>query len=299
MKAAFKLMFLLLLGASTALVAQRPGNPQGGSTFTLPGAGSDADPSQNQFVEPVNDIVEKRSKNERETLEYDHIREADIMWQKRVWRVIDVNEKINLPFKNKERPLINILLEAADSNLIQLYSTIDDKFSTPITEEDRGAIAGAIDTVPVVDPETYEVTYELVPRELNPDDVMRYRLQEIWFFDKESSTMQVRILGIAPLKDEKDENGNVIFELPMFWVYYPGARQVLANEDVYAFGNDAAARSWEDVFEARYFNSYITAESDVLNRRVGDKFTDGRQKLMEAERIKQEIFNLEQDLWSY
>ncbi len=298
MKAAFKLMLLLLLGTSTALVAQRPGNPQGGSTFTLPGSG-EADPANDPFVTPVNDIVEKRSKLEREILAYDHIREADIMWQKRIWRVIDVNEKINLPFRNRERPLINILLEAADSNQIQLYSTIDDKFTTPMTEEERAAIAGAIDTVPVVDPETYEVTYDLVPRELNPDDVRRYRLQEIWFFDKESSTMQVRILGIAPLKDELDENGNVLFERAMFWVYYPGARQLLANEDVYAYGNDAAARSWEDVFEARYFNSYIVAESDVLSRRIQDKYTDGRQRLMEAERIKQEIFNFEQDLWSY
>jgi len=298
MKAAFKLMLLLLLGTSTALVAQRPGNPQGGSTFTLPGSG-EADPANSQFMTPVNDIVEKRSKSEREILAYDHIREADIMWQKRIWRVIDVNEKINLPFKNKERPLINILLEAADSNQIQLYSVIDDKFTTPMTDEERSAIAGAIDTVPVVDPETYEVTYDLVPRELNPNDVRRYRLQEIWFFDKESSTMQVRILGIAPLKDELDENGNVLYERAMFWVYYPAARQLLANEDVYAYGNDAAARSWEDVFEARYFNSYIIQESDVLSRRIQDKYTDGRQRLMEAERIKQEIFNLEQDLWSY
>ena len=299
MKAAFKLMLLLLLGASTSLVAQRPGNPQGGSTFTLPGSGDATDPANDPFVKPVNDIVEKRSKNEREILEYDHIREADIMWQKRIWRVIDVNEKINLPFKSRDRPLINVLLEAADSNAIQLYSTIDDRFTTPLTEEERGAIAGGIDTVPVVDPETYDVTYEFVPKELNPDDIRRYRLQEIWFFDKESSTMNVRILGIAPLRDELDENGNFLYERAMFWVYYPGARQVLANEDVFAYGNDAAARSWEDVFEARIFNSYITAESDVRAERIQDKFTDGRQRLLEAERIKQEMFNLEQDLWSY
>jgi gliding motility associated protien GldN len=298
MKAAFKLMLLLLLGTSTVLVAQRPGNPQGGSTFDLPGAGQ-PDPSTDPFVTPVNDIVDKRAEMEREILAYDHIREADIMWQKRIWRVIDVNEKINLPFKNRERPLINILLEAADSNVIELYSVIDDKFTTPMTEDERGAIAGGIDTVPVVNPDTYEVTYDLVPRDLNPDDIRRYRLQEIWFFDKESSTMQVRILGIAPLMDELDENGNILYERAMFWVYYPAARQMLANENTYAYGNDAAARSWEDVFESRYFNSYIIQESDVLSRRIQDKFTNGRERLMEAERIKQEIFNLEQDLWSY
>ena len=299
MKAAFKLALLLLLASTSVLLAQRPGNPQGNSTsITLPGAGQ-PDPSQDQFMQPVNDIIEKRSQQERRILPYEHVREADIMWQKRIWRVLDVREKINLPFKNPDRPLINILLEAADSNKIQLYGTLDDKFTTPLSEEGRAAMAGGIDTVPIVDPETYDVTYDLVARELNPEDIRRYRLQEIWFFDKESSTMKVRILGIAPLKDEFDENGNFLYELPMFWVYYPAARQVLANEMAFANGNDAASRSWEDVFESRYFNSYVIKESNVLDRRIEGYLTNGRERLMEAERIKQEIFNFEQDLWSY
>ncbi|MTB49468.1 gliding motility protein GldN [Lewinella sp. W8] len=300
MKAAFKLILLLLLGASTTLVAQRPGNPNTNpdSNFELPGAGQTDNPTTD-FPAPVNDIVEKRTKMERRILPYEDVREADVMWQKRIWRVLDVREKINLPFANPQRPLITILMEAAERGDIELYGTLDDKFTTPLTEDERKGLAGGIDTVPVVNPETYEVTYELVARELNPDDIRRYRLQEIWFFDKESSTMKVRILGIAPLKDEFDENGNFLYELPMFWVYYPAARQMLANEEAYAFGNDAANRSWEDVFESRYFNSYIFKESNVLDRRIGGYLTNGRERLLEAERIKQEIFNYEQDLWSY
>lgn len=299
MKAAFQLALLLLLGTSTALVAQRPGNPQGTSgSISLPGTGQ-ADPSQNIFVTPVNDIVEKRTKDERRILPYEHVREADILWQKRIWRVLDVREKINQPFANPERPLITILMEAANEGKIQVYGTLDDKFTTPMDEEQLGSIAGAIDTVPVVDPDTYEVTYSLVPRELNPNDVLRYRIQEIWYFDRESSTMKVRILGIAPLKDETDENGNFLFEEPLFWVYYPGARQVLANENAFASANDAANRSWEDIFESRFFNSYIMKQSNVNDLRIEDYKTDGRERLMEASRIKNEIFNFEHDLWSY
>lgn len=299
MKAAFQLALLLLLGTSTALVAQRPGNPQGNSgSITLPGTGQ-ADPSQDPFLTPVNDIVEKRTQMERRILPYEHVREADILWQKRIWRVLDVREKINQPFANPERPLISILMEAANEGKIQVYGTLDDKFTTPMDEEQLGSIAGAIDTVPVVNPETYEVTYSLVPRELNPNDVLRYRLQEIWYFDRESSTMKVRILGIAPLKDETDENGNFLFEEPLFWVYYPGARQLLANENAFASANDAANRSWEDVFESRFFNSYIMKQSNVNDLRIEDYKTDGRERLMEASRIKNEIFNFEHDLWSY
>ena len=299
MKVNFQLTLLLalVLSVSGSLLAQRPGNPQtNGTSITLPGAPS---PDDDPFVRPVNDIIEKRSVAERRILPYEHVREADIMWQKRVWRVLDVNELINLPFKNPEEPLINILIEAADTGAITLYGTLDDKFTTPMTEEERAAIAGGVDTVEVINPDTYESTYELVQRDLNPDDIRRYRIQEIWFFDKESSTMKVRILGIAPLKDEFDEAGNFLYELPMFWVYYPQARQYLANKNAYAEGNDAAQRSWEDVFEMRYFNSYIIKESNVRNERIGGYLEDGRERLQEAERIKQEIFNFEQDLWSY
>ena len=299
MKAVFQLALTLALCVSATLVAQvpRPATTSP-SSISLPGQGDPTDPANDQFLNPVNDIVERKMVNERRILAYEDVREADLMWSKRIFRVLDVREKINMPFAYPDRPLITILLEAADSNKIRLYDPIDDGFKVPLTDADRGALAGGIDTVEVIDAD-FNITYEPVARELNPADIQRYRLQEIWFFDKESSTMQVRILGIAPLKNEFDELGNLLFELPMFWVYYPGARQMLANEQAYAAGNDAANRSWEDVFEARYFNSYIIKESNVLDRRIDGYLTSGRERLLEAERIKHEIFNYEQDLWSY
>ena len=86
-------------------------------------------------------------------------------------------------------------------------------------------------------------------------------MKEVWFFDEESSTLQVRILGIAPLIDKTDENGNFLYEKPMFWVYYPQAREILARERVFNIGNDASAITWEDLMEMRYFSSYIFKES--------------------------------------
>ena len=271
------------------------------STFTLPGVADDNPLMQDgDFVPPLNDIVENNSMRERRVLAYENLREADIMWKRRIWRVIDVNEKINLPFINPQRPLITILLEAAQNGDLRVFDPIGgDNFSMLMDEKTLSSLAGGVDSVRVLNPETYEEEIVVEERIFDPTSVLRYRIQEMWFFDKESSTMKVRILGIAPMIQETTESSARTIERPMFWVYYPEARQLLANESAFAYGNDAANRSWEDVFEYRYFNSYITKASNVLDQRIDRPERSGREQLRESERIKQEIFNYEQDLWSY
>lgn len=247
---------------------------------------------------PLDDIVEKRLTFEKRVLPYDHVREADIFWEKRIWRVIDVREKMNLAFAYPERPFFTILMEAAEAGEITVYSTEDDKFSIPLTPDEVASMGASVDTIATVDPETYEETFQVVRNEVDPSDVKRFRLKEVWFFDEETSTMQVRILGIAPLIEEFDDNGNFRYERPMFWVYYPEAREVLARERVFNIANDSSPMSYEDLFEMRFFASYIYKESNVFDRRLED-YLSGTDLLMESERIRQEIFNFEHDLWSY
>ncbi len=288
MKIALKLLSLglLLFFLSGPVMAQIPDN----ILITESGA-SNAD-------KPLDDIVEKRITVEKRILPYDPIREADIFWEKRIWRIIDVREKMNLPFAYPERPLFTIMQEAAESGEITVFSTEDDKFTVPLTPDEVASMGASVDTIATVDPETYEETFQIVRNEVNPSDVKRFRIKEIWFFDEESSTLQVRILGIAPLIEEFDDNGNFKYERPMFWVYYPEARQVLGREKVFNVGNDNNPMTWEDIFEMRFFSSYIYKESNVFDRRLED-YLSGVDLLMQAENIKQEIFNFEHDLWTY
>jgi gliding motility associated protien GldN len=248
---------------------------------------------------PVDDIVEKRTSFEKRVLPYDPVREADIFWEKRIWRVVDVREKMNLPFAYPPRPLFTILMDAAKNSEITVYSTEDDKFTQPLTAEEVAAKGASVDTVTTFDPETYDETIKIVVNEINPEDIKRFRIKEVWFFDKELSTLRVRILGIAPLRDIKDDNGNFLYEQALFWVYYPDARNLLAKEQVFNIaGNDASPLSWEDLFEMRFFSSYIMKDSNVFDRRL-ESYLSGVDILLEGEKIKQQIFNFEHDLWAY
>ncbi|NND05712.1 MAG: gliding motility protein GldN [Saprospiraceae bacterium] len=257
------------------------------------------------IITPLNDIVAKKIMQERFILPYEPIREADLFWEKRIWRVLDIREKQNRPFAYPEAPFFQILTEAVDAGEITAYS--DEDFTSPITNDDLNGILFSIDTTFVTNPDTYEDEMVIVQNEIDFSDIKRFRIKEIWFFDEESSTMKVRILGVSPIRDRYDDNtGEFLFEEPLFWVYYPDTREYLARQKVYIPGNDANPLSWEDFFEMRPFSSYIYKESNVDDYRLqdypslsGDDMYSGIQRLLESEKIKASIFNFEHDLWSY
>ncbi len=290
MKFSFQNLYLFILGAflfiATPAFSQIPEDTQ--------------KTESTEFDEdrPLDDIVEKRITLEKRVLPYQPIREADIFWEKRITRVIDVREKMNLPFAYPEMPFFSILVDAINNEEIRAFSTQDEKFSFQLNKDEVSSMLANIDTIVTFDPETYEEQIEVVRNTLDPEDIKRYRVKEIWFFDEETSTMQVRILGIAPLLDKLDDNGNFMYELPLFWVYYPECREILARHRVFNEDNDASPYTWEDVFEMRYFSSFVYKQNDVKSRRLQD-YLSGVDLLLEADKIKQEIFNFEHDLWSY
>lgn len=230
---------------------------------------------------------------------YNYIREADVFWKRRIWRVIDVREKMNLPFKYEKQPLINILRDAALEGTLAVYDGIDDDFKKRMTNDEVKTIGvGTADTISVVDPVTGEETRTVTKAEFDPAKVKKYRVKEDWIFDKQSSTMVVRILGIAPIMEVVDDQGNIRGDQVLFWVYYPEARPLLAKYSVFNAKNGAQKLSWEDMFEMRFFSSYVIKEDNVYDRRIQD-YATGVDALYESDRIGEEIREFEHDLWQY
>ncbi len=253
----------------------------------------------NLFAQPLDDIVDRKLIKERKVLAYPTLREADILWEKRVWRIIDVREKMNLPFAYPEEPLFQILEKAALDGQVAVYSAESDKFEYKMNEEEIRSVFYSTDTIEIIDPVTYLPRLEIIENVVNFENIKRFRIKEVWFFDENLGKLSVRILGIAPLIEEFDDNDNFKFERAMFWMHYPECRQLLAQHEVVNAVNDAALNSWEDLFEMRMFSSYIYKSSNIRDDRVMDYAGSGLDQLLEADKIKKEIFNFEHDLWSY
>lgn len=246
---------------------------------------------------PLDGVVEKRIRSEKRVLSYPHLRENDLLWEKRIWRLIDTREKMNLCFRYPGEHFFQILIDGIEQGEIQAFSPESDAFKIPMQQQDIQNELVSMDTIQVYDPTTLDPSLQIVEHHLDPEKIIRYRLKEVWYFDKKHGSLKVRILGIAPMIVEQDENGNFKYERPLFWVYYPECREWLARHHFYQQGNDHQQMSWEDLFEMRRFAGYITKESNVHDERLEDRLS-GLDRLLEAERINQEIFNFESDLWS-
>lgn len=242
----------------------------------------------------------------RQVVPYAHLREADVMWNKRIWRVIPLSEKMNLPFKfplsktmKDRRNLIDVIMDAVLEGSLTAYNSIDDEFTMPMTKAEVEAIGGGTDTIEVQNPNPpYDWIKQVVKKELKRDFVVEFRIKEDWFFDKQRSVMDVRIIGIAPVMDDFDDQGNFRGKKPLFWIYFPEARKVFANVEVFNRFNDAERRTLDDVFFKRFFASYVVKESNVYDRRIQD-YKTGLDALLEAERVKNDLFILEHDVWEF
>ena len=255
--------------------------------------------AQTTDTQPRDLFYDEVAVKEREPIPYDYVSESDVYWHKRVWRVIDVKEKMNLPFSyegldwSNLKPLISVLRDAAIANEITVYD--EDNFQVALTPDVVSQRGASVDTLPQYDLQTGEVIGDtIMQRPFDPNKVLHWRVKEDWFFNKKTSTMQVRIMGLAPLY--YDEEAKI--ETPLFWIYYPSSRSVLSHNEAFNPKNDAQRRSWDDMFQMRLFSSVIIKESNVFDRRI-QEYATGLDALRESDRIKEDIFNFEHDLWSY
>lgn len=248
---------------------------------------------------PLDDITRREVVADHQTLRYTPIREGDILWEKRIWRVIDVREKMNLPFAFPGAPLAQILGDGALNGALTVYDPGDDHFSQPLRGEALRQALFKTDTLVTVDVETGEEIVKVVTNAPDWSAVKRFRVKESWFFDTRTGTLRFRILGIAPLMNVSNSEGDFLYERPMFWVHYPGSRNYLARQKVYTPGDNLSATlTWEDLFEMRRFASVVTRDNNLYDRRIED-YLGGTAALYEAQNINDALFNREHDLWSW
>lgn len=251
-------------------------------------------------------IYDRENAVNRRFIPYTHLREADVTWEKRVWRKIDLREKQNQPlyypkeFISGRISLMQLMVKYVLSG--QVYAFKDEEFTIPIEKAEirsKLVIVGDSTDQETFLPDGTQVITRVagaVDSTWIYDNFAEIEVKEDWFFDRQKSSLEVRIIGLGfnALKKGKEELG----AQNQFYVYFPACRPYFAKHEVFNTRNDSERRTFEDIFWKRQFASTVYKESNVYDRDV-DRYAKGIDALLESDRIKGDIFRFEHDLWQF
>lgn len=267
------------------------------------------------------EVYDKEHVTKKDPVPYPYTREADVMYEKTVWRMLNLREKMNQSLyyptkpigdrKNLTQLLLDILKDPMPGHQVFAYEPLlDYEFEKPMSIEEIFTQIGA-DTIrePVFDSTIMDFTMQVTDVQTSLLDVNRLMIKEKWIFDKRYSSFQVRIIGICPIKVAIREiedpvtgemiNTGEVSKVQLFWVYYPEIRYYLAKQEAFNPSNDAQRVSFDDLLNQRRFSSYIYKISNVHDNRNINEYAKGMDAMFEAERAKYELFEFEHDLWEY
>ena len=247
---------------------------------------------------------------------YPFVREADVLWSKILWRTIDLRQKLNYPLyfptvrMRDRKSITQALYDAIQEGEIHAYdpdpslTSPGDEFVARITPtEARERLSGPDRVQRQVSMTTGRDTSWVVPAEIHWDEVKQLIVKEEWYFDTRLSMLQVRIIGICPVREYyesvegmeeggEEAVGGELKRKMAFWVYYPEARHTLEKVALFNPRNDAQVVSFDDLFFSRRFGSYIIRESNEYNNRsISSYKVGGVPNMQESDRIHNEMFN--------
>jgi len=246
-------------------------------------------------------------------LKYGYVDDRDILWSKTLWETIDLDERVNFPMYyptdtidigSDRRSLYHVLMKNVKNGTLDAYA--DSYFTEKRNFADLSASLQKTDTLDY----GYEqinageqVSEEFIMRrEISAAQIEEYRIKGMWYFHKRQGELKYRLLGIAPVAPDVNfmdqDNPDMV---PLFWIWYPDAREVLHEAKVFNQRNSAQPISFDMLLNARRFNAVIYKEDNVYgDRKVSDYIADNALfQLLEAKRIKEVIRDREQDMWSY
>ncbi|MGD2004628.1 MAG: gliding motility protein GldN [Flavobacteriaceae bacterium] len=256
--------------------------------------------------------------NDNTPVDYGFVDDRDVMWSTTVWEIIDLDERINFPLyyptvnngllSSTRKSLFRLLIDGIEAGEItEVYRTSYFRDKLSFEDLEQSLLSKQLSSEGIeksnAGEEVTENDYDIY--KVESDKIMQYRIKGTWYFDKRLGELRYRLLGIAPVAPDvstlsQGPEAMADALVPLFWVWYPNAREILNKSSVFNVKNSSQPITFDNILNSRRFNAVIYKEENVFeDREVKDYiYEDALRQLLESERIKERIRDFEQDMWN-
>ena len=261
--------------------------------------------------------AEQKAVDNDRPLDYGYVDDRDILWSKVVWEYIDLNERINLPLyypvdtttvASNRRSLFDTLLRGIKNDEItEVYD--DSYFTAKMTKAEINRKLFRVDTTDAgfdeLNAGAVNINEYIDKINLTSQDIEGFKIKGLWYFDKRQGELKYRLLALAPIAPDVQTMGrediDITEQLPLFWVWFPDARNLLHEMKVFNPKNSAFPISFDHILNARRFNAIIYREENIYGDRDVSDYVKGNSlfQVLESNKIKEQIRNKELDMWNY
>ncbi len=257
--------------------------------------------SDGSFTKVTNDVEEITAKMVKVNPRLD-----DVIWRKAVLRVIDLRERQNnaLYYPKEDidsmgqKNLFSIMFLKVLEGKVTAYKSPTNPEQTFVPRFTKENIFDVDEFIQANSLASWEDNFGKI-NYVTPG-VTKFYIQEVWYFNKATSTFHNKILSIAPVYDEHYNPRSDMRTGVFFWVPYDNLRPYLQEEFMKINGRNVAPLvNYDEFLISRQFDSYIIKDYDLISQDIDKNIENPDIIRREQQRVEDEILNFEQDLWHY
>ncbi len=239
--------------------------------------------------------------------ENDSESDANLMWQKVIYRQIDLTKDQNMALYYPEEPtenqesLFRILMKLVTSGQVEAYEYLDGR--EVFSDQYKVNVRDMLDRFHIIYKEGKGSTeknpkFEIEESDIPSNEVLTYYVIENWEFNSNDNKMKDRVVAICPVLHRTDDFGGEPIRYPMFWVKFNDLRPYLTKQSIFIDDdNNLAKYNYDDYFQLGMYKGEIYKTKNLRNRTLMQMFPDPEELKHAQDSIENRLATFDKNLW--